>query len=180
MLTGENGLLTKAQEAKEASIKARYQEEIELIITEKQIEKSTNIREKKELIELVAEGIKQKEWEETTTICDDNENNNIDPKEGTKIIVETNEGYEIIVKIDNDNLKGEIESITKGTRKKWKITFDKNGGNGTVPEKIETGFGITLPEGKALSNTGYKFVGWSEDKEAKRNNAQIYARRNFL
>ena len=59
MLTGENGILTKAKEAKETSKKAEYQEEVELIITQKKIEKATNIEEKRKLIELVAEEIRQ-------------------------------------------------------------------------------------------------------------------------
>ena len=45
MLTGENGILTKASKAKEESKKAEYQEEIQLIITEKKIEKTTNLEE---------------------------------------------------------------------------------------------------------------------------------------
>lgn len=84
MLAGENGLLIKAKEAKEESAKAYYQDEIQLIIMEKQIEKSNNIDEKRELIELVEEGIKQKPWQESTTICDDEGNDKIEPKKEQK------------------------------------------------------------------------------------------------
>ena len=178
-LMGENGILTKAKQAQEETQKAQYKEEIELIIMEKQMEKLHNINESKTLIELVAEGIRQKEWQENTTICDDQENDNIDPAEGTTIVVETKDGYEIIVKIDNKNMTGEVESITKGTSPTWKVTFDKNKGEGTEPKPIETRFGIVLPEPTDLSKSGYKFVGWSEDKEAKENGTIFLPRKHL-
>jgi len=49
----------------------------------------------------------------------------------------------------------------------FNVTFDANGGKGTVPEKITPEKGATsfvLPDGNGLSKDGYSFGGWTEDK----------------
>jgi hypothetical protein len=45
----------------------------------------------------------------------------------------------------------------------YTVTFDVNGGSGTPPsaQKVQAGFGITLPVGSGLSNSGYFFGGWN-------------------
>ena len=167
MLTGENGILTKAIMAQDETKKAQYKEEIQIIIMEKRIEKEQEINQNNPLIQLVAKGIEQKEWSDTVTMCDEYENNKIIPEECNKIIVETKDGYEIIVNINNDLLEGEIVSITKGKTETWMIKFDANGGKGEVPKTIEVrkGFWIKLPQWENLSKEDYKMVGWSVNDE---------------
>jgi uncharacterized repeat protein (TIGR02543 family) len=44
----------------------------------------------------------------------------------------------------------------------YTVTFDANGGDGTVPsETVNAGSSITLPSGGGLSKDGYTFGGWS-------------------
>ena len=45
----------------------------------------------------------------------------------------------------------------------YTVTFNANGGNGTVPspQTVQAGSGITLPDGDGLSKAGYIFGGWS-------------------
>jgi len=180
MLTGENGILTKAKEAKETSKKAEYQEEVELIITQKKIEKATNIEEKRKLIELVAEEIRQKEWQESTTICDDNENEDINPSQGTKIIVETKDNYEIIVEIKDEKCLIEINKI-EGPIEMITVTFNENGGVGTCPAEIERkkGRSITLPGAENLNKEYYKLVGWSENPLEEPEDVKLKVGSNF-
>ena len=162
MLTKENGILTKASIAKEETKKAQYKEEIGLIIAEKKIEKLNNTEETRALIELVAEGIEEKDWQRSVTICDEDENEDIEPSQGTKIIVETKDNYEIIVDIEESSIEvnkieGEAEMIT--------VKFAANGGEGTVPEERtkKKGRSIRLPDTENLRKEDYKFVGWSEN-----------------
>ena len=43
------------------------------------------------------------------------------------------------------------------------VTFDVNGGSGTVPDQSgEIGTTITLPSGDSLSRSGYTFMGWGK------------------
>ncbi|MDR2576337.1 MAG: InlB B-repeat-containing protein [Treponema sp.] len=45
------------------------------------------------------------------------------------------------------------------------VTFNANGGTGTIPaaQTVNSGSGITLPNGAGLSKAGYVFGGWSTD-----------------
>ena len=165
MLTGENGLLRKAKEAQEASRKGYYQDEINLIIEEKQIEKLTNINETRTLIELIAEEIQKRDWVKTVTICDDDENEITEISQGTKILVETTDNYIIIVDISNEPILVDIFGNESDKNKKYTLKFDANGGEGILPEEITKRYGIKsiLPGGEALKKQDYKVVGWSEN-----------------
>jgi len=52
---------------------------------------------------------------------------------------------------------------TGGTTKTYMITFNANGGDGTVPgpQSVNAGSGISLPNEGGLSKTGYIFGGWN-------------------
>ena len=173
-LTGENGILTKASIAKDETKKAQYKEEIELIITEKKIEKLNNINETRKLIELVAEGIREKKWQKDVTICDEYENEDIDSSQGVIIIVETKDDYEIIVEIKEELISIEINKMT-GEAEILTIKFEANGGEGTVPEEItkKKGRSIRLPGAENLSKENYKFVGWSENESEAPENVSL-------
>lgn len=171
-LVGENGILTKVMKAEEETKKAQYKEQIELIISDKKIEKLQNPNNLDLLIKLVADAIEKEEWSKDVTICDAYGKHEIPLEECTKIIVETKDGYEIIVEIDNDLQTGKIISITKG-KAVWKIRFEGNGGKGEVPKTIEIrkGFLITLPDAGSLNKENYKMVGWRANNETDK----IYA-----
>ena len=70
---------------------------------EKQIEESQNVKPSKPFIQVVKEGIEEKRWEwvDVIYIVDDNLEEVLESIDGTHLLVETKEGYEIIVKIDN-------------------------------------------------------------------------------
>lgn len=130
------------------------------------MEKSTNSNETRALIELVAEGIRQKEWQKNVTICDDEENEDIEIEQGTKIIVETKDNYEIIVDIKEEfieinKMEGEFEVVTVT----FNANFNENEGMGTEPGEISKrkGRSIRLPGAGDLRKEDYKFVGWSEN-----------------
>ncbi len=175
-LMGENGILKQAITAEEETKKAQYKELIEIIIMEKKIERSQNPREEEPFIKVVADAINKKEWSKTVTICDEYGNTETEVEKCNKIIVETKDGYEIIINIDNEKIIGEIISITKGEAIKYKITFDANGGKGNVPEEmqIRKGFSIKLPKGEFLSQTDKKIVGWSIVKNPEEGKDKIY------
>ena len=50
-----------------------------------------------------------------------------------KIIVNTKDGYEIIININNEEITGEVISVTKGEAEKYIVKFDANGAQGIVP-----------------------------------------------
>lgn len=170
-LTGENGIVTKAVKAQEEKKKAQYKEAIELVIIEKQIQESRNQNATKPFIEVVKEGIEKKKWEwvDIVYIVDDDLTEVLDSINGTHLLVETKEGYEIIVKIDNALKIGEVIEIGKINKEKWKITFDLDGGSGEKPKEIEVrkGWSVRLPTGENLSKTEYKFVGQSTIKNGE-------------
>ena len=173
-LTGENGILTKAIQAKEANKKAEYEEEVKLIIAEKQVERKQGQNNNKSLIEKVAEEIKKRSWVDSVIICDDNENADIAPEQGTNIIVETKDDYEIIVEIKDELISIEVNKI-KGTAEIITIKFDANGGSGTSPEEIvrKKGRSVTLPGAENLNKQYYKFVGWSENEKEEPENVTL-------
>jgi hypothetical protein len=47
----------------------------------------------------------------------------------------------------------------------YTVIFELNGGTGTPPvsQKIQSGSGITLPDGSNILKTGYSFIGWNTD-----------------
>ena len=61
MLTGQNGLLTKALKAKKEHLISQYKEEINLIIAEEVAERKTEIKEEPMIVSL-EQKIRKKEW----------------------------------------------------------------------------------------------------------------------
>lgn len=49
----------------------------------------------------------------------------------------------------------------------YKVSFDANGGNGTLPDSLTVVEGgvTALPSGEGLSRAGYEFAGWSEERD---------------
>jgi len=56
----------------------------------------------------------------------------------------------------------------------YTITFDANGGSGTVPtQTILPGSNVTLPSGDVLSRTGYTFGGWNTNNSGTGTNYNV-------
>jgi len=177
-VAGGNGILSKAVSSVEEHKKAEYREKVDLIIMEQQMEKYANPEEQRQFIQMVAEAIKEKEWAKDVIICDDDVDDSVEPSKCTTIIVETTDGYEIKVNINNDEIIGEVEYVIKGVGEKCIVEFDANGADGEVPEAMEArkGFLIKqLPAGSNLRKTGYKLVGWSEKQNPEGEDDKIYA-----
>jgi len=66
-----------------------------------------------------------------------------------------------VVKENGDN-GGEIV-VPEPNEQAFTVTFDANGGSGTVPtaQTANSGSSITLPSGSGLSRVGYTFAGWN-------------------
>ena len=60
-LTGENGILTKANTAKEEHLISQYKEEINLIIAEEIAERKTEVKEEVMIVSLEGK-IRKKDW----------------------------------------------------------------------------------------------------------------------
>jgi uncharacterized repeat protein (TIGR02543 family) len=60
---------------------------------------------------------------------------------------------------------GSITLYAKWDTTRYTVTFNANGASGQAPapQTVNTGIGITLPNGAGLSKTGYTFGGWSID-----------------
>jgi uncharacterized repeat protein (TIGR02543 family) len=58
----------------------------------------------------------------------------------------------------------------------YTVTFDANGGEGTVPspQKVQQGFSITLPRGDDLTKSGYTFGGWNTKPDGTGINALTF------
>jgi len=62
---------------------------------------------------------------------------------------------------DGDGLAEKYDWI--GAPNTYKVTFSVNGGDGTAPasQTVNAGSSITLPNGSALTKSGYSFEGWN-------------------
>ena len=68
----------------------------------------------------------------------------------------------------NDTVSGNMIYYAFWEQNVASISFDLNGGEGTLPEPIEAdvGVAITLPNGNDLNKEGFTFLGWSADPQA--------------
>lgn len=120
MLTGENGLLTKATKAKEETEINHYKEQIELTREELKLQNEDKDYDQPTIYQM-EEALKQKEWVKTTEIINDEEDGNIEKlklttKEEYIFYITETEADEI--KVDSnlkqiEELKSQIENLTK-------------------------------------------------------------------
>lgn len=120
-LTGENGILNKAMRASEESKIERYKEEINLIIIDEIAERK--IKSKTEaLIVSLENKIKEKEWVEGTKKCNEEGIEQQPVEENKRLIVNTKDGYEIIIEVDNLGIVAKIIEINKTGEKEEEDT----------------------------------------------------------
>ena len=162
MLTGQNGLLTKALKAKEEHLISQYKEEINLIIAEEVAERKTEIKEEPMIVSL-EQKIRKKEWVNQEKVKQYNEEGITEEQaENNKyLFVESKEGYEFIIEVDNEKETAKITEANKTPKEEHTITYHPNGGTGeTIEKKIKAGFSIQLDE-CSYHRDGYEFVEWN-------------------
>lgn len=99
-LTGENGLLKKAETAKRNTQISAYEEEIKLEIADELAER--NYQEKEEvLIVSLQKRLEKKDWKKQIIISDENMVEQIEKEKNTRITIDTIEDYQIIINVDN-------------------------------------------------------------------------------
>lgn len=164
-LISENGILSKGEEAKEKNKKAEYEEEIYYEITEERMERTKKAKEESFIVSIKSR-IDGKDWVAKTFIYDK------DGKEQTgenihlnnQLKVETKDGYEIYVDVDNEKNIAKIrEGSFQKIGKNCTITYEANGGEGIMPATIiERNTTINLPQ-NAFTRSEYNFVGWKDE-----------------
>lgn len=123
-LISENGILSKGEEAKEKNKKAEYEEEIYYEITEERMERTKKAKEESFIVSIKSR-IDGKDWVAKTFIYDK------DGKEQTgenihlnnQLKVETKDGYEIYVDVDNEK---NIAKIREGSFQKNRQKLHNN------------------------------------------------------
>lgn len=158
MLTGSNGLLTKAIKSKEEHLISQYKEEINLSIAEELAERKTETKTEP-MIESLEKKIKEKDWVAKTSK---------EKQEGSTaeyLIVESKEGYEFIIEVDNEKETAKIIETNKTPGEKYTITYHPNEGDGDAKTvEVRKGFNKKL-EKNNFTRADYIFVGWCEDKD---------------
>ena len=163
MLTGENGLLTKSLKAKEEHLISQYKEEINLIIAEEVAERKTEVKEEPMIVRL-EQKIRKKEWVNQEKVKQYNEEGITEEQaENNKyLFVESKEGYEFIIEVDNEKETAKITEANKTPKGEYTITYHPNGGTGeAIEKKIKAGFSIRL-DACSYSKEKFKFAGWCE------------------
>lgn len=165
MLTGQSGILSKGEKAKERNKKAEYEEEIYYIITEERAERIEKPKEEYFIISIKSK-IDEKDWVLATFMYDK------DGKEQTgeniylnnQLKVETKDGYEIYVDVDNENNLAKIrEDSFQKIGENCTITYDANGGEGVMPATtIKRNTTVNLPR-NAFTKAEYDFIGWKDE-----------------
>ncbi len=166
MLTGSNGLLTKALKAKEEHLISQYQEEINLIIVEEVAERKTEVKEEAMIVSLEGR-IRKKDWVNQEKVNQYNEEGitESEPAKNKYLIVESKEGYEFMIEVDNEKETAKIIETNKTPGEKYTITYHPNGADGTEKEvKVRRGFYKILEE-STFTKTDYIFAGWCEKQE---------------
>ena len=164
MLTGSNGLLTKALKAKEEHLISQYKEEINLIIAEEVAERKTEVKEEP-MIESLDKKVNDKDWVAKTS------KEKQDGETVEYLIVESKEGYEFIIEVDNEKETAKIIETNKTPGEKYTITYHPNGGTGEA-KTVEVRKGLKKKiEKNNFTRDDYIFAGWCKDKEG---NDEIY------
>ncbi len=163
-LTGENGILNKANTAKEKHIIEQYKEEINLEITDEVAQRK--IQPKEELMIVSLDGkIRQKEWVNEIYKCNSGGEEQPTFETSTHLLAESKEHYEFLIEVNEEKETAKIVSNQKGTGEKYQITYNPNGGEGAEETvEIRQGFSITLKKCDYIRK-GYKFLEWNTKQD---------------
>jgi len=148
----------KSGKAKEEHKIAGYKEEINLAIAEEITERKTEVKEE-EMIDSLDGKIRNKEWVGKTS------------KESEEallekyLIVESKEGYEFIIEVDNQKQTAKVVAESKTQGQKYHITYHPNGGSGEIKTvEVKRGF-YKILDANTYTKTDYVFKGWCEIPE---------------
>ena len=171
----KNGIIQKTEKAMIENLKDQYFEEIKLEILNIQIERENSDKTEAFIISL-EENIIKKDWVSSIVKYNENLQEDLDkPYNNTILIIETKEGYEIIIDVNNEKHFATIREehfVKKQGENKCKILYDANGGLGNVElQEVRIGFSIELRNNN-FTKSGYIFEGWSIEKNA--NSEKIY------
>ena len=116
------------------------------------------------LIKSLKDKLEKQDRVQEVFMTDDNGTEKTNLEEGTHLIVETKDGYELIVEVDNVGLVAKVIEIGKASKERYEITYIEDG----QKEKVEVrkGFSITLKECNVIKQ-GYKFTGWCETENGE-------------
>lgn len=172
-LTGDGGILGRANTSALAHKKAEYYEDIKMEVSQEHIERIPTTKEEAFITSLQAR-LNKKEWvqEELTIACDEEniEHSGNEDYLNTMLILTTKENYEIIIDVDNGK---ETATIRDGTfvvaGNNYKIVYNANAGGDTITgdvsdQEVRRGFYTALKE-CAYQRAHYAFVGWCEDSQ---------------
>lgn len=154
-LIGKNGVLTKANSAKDEHKINQYKEEINLIVADEIAERQVTAKTESFHISL-KNRITEKEWVENISENEEEANK-------VYLIIKTKEGYEITVEIDNNKDIAKIVNVSKieGEEQTVELSFDANGGEGALESvKVIPNKETILPQNKFTKENHY-FVNWN-------------------
>lgn len=170
------GIIDISLKASSDSLKAKYFEEIDLSISEEQLNSYLgNNEEEKAFIQELKENLEAKDWVSSIIMCDSELEEQSNAYENSILIITTKEGYEIIVDVDNSKREAKIREESFGKAgEACNVKYDANTGSGAeiAEQSIRKGFSVTLQE-NTYTKTNYIFVGWCLDKDG---NGEKYAK----
>lgn len=158
---GNNGIISRVKQAEKEYKMAQYFEVINLEITEEQMERNVQEKEEKFITSLQYRlggtpseyvGTKhiKKDWVQDVT-------NNIDKI----LLVDTVDGYQIYIDVDNENNTAEIKSNSfMEIARNYTITYDANTGTGiTESQIVREGLYVRLRKNN-FTKVNDDFIGW--------------------
>lgn len=170
-LTGENGILTKAGDAKDKTTLESYLEEIKLEIMDEQVERKYQTKEDV-FIKSIDNRLQLKSWVRETYMCDENFEEQQEIEKNTVLIINTVENYQIIIDVDNTKISATIRESFIISGKMATIEYNANGAtSGTVEnQEIKVGSIFSFAD-NAYVREDHTFIGWCEDSSG---NGRIY------
>ena len=170
------GIINATKVAKRDNAKAYYDEQTKFEIADEQIERASTKKDEAFLTSLEKRFLK-KDWVSYALKCDENLEENANDYDNNTLIIETKDGMEIYLDVDNGDNKATITEI-KFTKdgNQARVIYDPNKGSGA--RKIATvkkDFSVTL-ENSIFTRADYDFVGWSKYTNGRNesNQEEIY------
>lgn len=184
---GQNGIFNRVKLTIMGQKKTQYFEETKIEILEEQRERT--VEEKKEAfissLKYRLEGKKTagksytskiypgKDWVDNAEMYNSNSAESSSDFENNVLVVETTDGFEFVINVDNENSNAEIQKDS--FREKTipaKIEYNANTGTGIVESQTKRiGFKVKLQENN-FEKEYYKFTGWCKNANGE---GEIYA-----
>ena len=169
---GNNGLIGRVKETTILQNKARYFEELEIDIVSTHVEKLVN-RKGDVFITVLEDEINKQHhsWIQTIIICNDDGNETVEPEYKTMIIVETIDGYEIVINVNNSKNEAYIDKEHYISLDDTRVTITYVVIDGETEyelgtQEVRNGFKATLGD-CSYNKANYVFTGWSKYEDGK-------------